>query len=84
MEAPAERAHAHYISYTDYGAAGSLVTLLLWVYYSSLMFFFGAVLTQVYAARCGSKASAAENAPNPRPARESQKTRSLPCSANSV
>ena len=32
-----------------YGAAGSLVTLLLWVYYSSLMFFFGAELTQVYA-----------------------------------
>jgi membrane protein len=28
-----------------YGAAGSLVTLLLWVYYSSLMFFFGAELT---------------------------------------
>src|SRR5687768_3761661 len=33
-----------------YGAAGSLVTLLLWVYYSSLMFFFGAELTQVYGA----------------------------------
>ena len=29
----------------------SLVTLLLWVYYSSLMFFFGAELTQVYATR---------------------------------
>jgi membrane protein len=38
-----------------YGAAGSLVTLLLWVYYSSLMFFFGAELTQVYATRYGSK-----------------------------
>jgi membrane protein len=45
-----------------YGAAGSLVTLLLWVYYSSLMFFFGAELTQVYATRHGSKVSAAENA----------------------
>ena len=45
-----------------YGAAGSLVTLLLWVYYSSLMFFFGAELTQVYATRYGSKVSAAENA----------------------
>ena len=32
-----------------YGAAGSLVTLLLWVYYSSLIFFFGAELAQVYA-----------------------------------
>ena len=38
-----------------YGAAGSLVTLLLWVYYSSLMFFFGAEVTQVYATRYGSR-----------------------------
>jgi membrane protein len=45
-----------------YGAAGSLVTLLLWVYYSSLMFFFGAELTQVYATRYGSKVTAVENA----------------------
>ena len=45
-----------------YGAAGSLVTLLLWVYYSSLMFFFGAELTQVYATRYGSKATPGENA----------------------
>ena len=32
---------------TVYGAAGSLVILLLWVYYSGLIFFFGAELTQV-------------------------------------
>ena len=37
-----------------YGAAGSLVTLLLWIYYSSLIFFFGAEMTQVYATRFGS------------------------------
>jgi len=43
-----------------YGAAGSLVTLLLWVYYSSLMFFFGAELTQVYASRYGSRATSAD------------------------
>lgn len=34
-----------------YGAAGSLVVLLVWVYYSSLILFFGAELTQVYARR---------------------------------
>lgn len=34
---------------STYGAAGSLVTLLLWVYYSSLIFFFGAELTHYYA-----------------------------------
>ena len=53
-----------------YGAAGSLVTLLLWVYYSSLMFFFGAELTQVYATRYGSRVSASENVQSPSPARE--------------
>jgi membrane protein len=60
-----------------YGAAGSLVTLLLWVYYSSLMFFFGAELTQVYATRHGSKVIYAENAQRPRLSSESQKTPSF-------
>jgi membrane protein len=32
-----------------YGAAGSLVVILLWVFYSSLIFFFGAEITQQYA-----------------------------------
>ena len=36
-----------------YGAAGSLVVLLVWVYYSTLIFFFGAELTQEYARRFG-------------------------------
>jgi membrane protein len=38
-----------------YGAAGSLVVLLVWVYYSAQILFFGAELTQVYARRHGSK-----------------------------
>jgi len=41
---------AFYLAYTapdsTYGAAGSLVLLLLWVYYSSLILFFGAALTK--------------------------------------
>lgn len=37
----------------SYGAAGSLVTVLLWVYYSALIFFFGAEVTRVYATRFG-------------------------------
>jgi membrane protein len=45
-----------------YGAAGSLVTLLLWVYYSSLIFFFGAEFTQVFAAQFGSGVVPAQNA----------------------
>ena len=36
-----------------YGAAGSLITLLLWVYYSSQILLFGAEFTQVYADRAG-------------------------------
>jgi membrane protein len=56
-----------------YDAAGSLVTLLLWVYYSSLMFFFGAELTQVYATRHGLKVIPAENAQSNKPASESHK-----------
>src|SRR5262249_3015507 len=37
-----------------YGAAGSLVLVLLWVYYSSQIFLFGAEFTYVYAQRTGS------------------------------
>jgi membrane protein len=36
-----------------YGAASSLITLLLWVYYSSQILLFGAEFTQVYAAQAG-------------------------------
>jgi membrane protein len=36
-----------------YGAASSLVTLLLWIYYSSQILLFGAEFTQVYANRFG-------------------------------
>jgi membrane protein len=38
-----------------YGAAGSLAVLLLWIYYSALIFLFGAELTQVYARYWGSR-----------------------------
>ncbi len=47
---------------STYGAAGSLITMLLWVYYSSLMFFLGAELTQVYAREYGSGVVPANNA----------------------
>lgn len=45
-----------------YGAAGSLVVLLIWIYYSSLILFFGAEFTQVYARRYGSNIRPADNA----------------------
>lgn len=45
-----------------YGAAGSLVILLLWIYYSAQIFLFGAEFTQVYANRFGQKLEPSENA----------------------
>jgi len=42
-----------YLNYTTigslYGAAGSVLILLVWIYYISLIFFFGAEFTQIYA-----------------------------------
>jgi membrane protein len=40
---------------TTYGAAGSLVVILIWIYYSAQILFFGAELTQVYTNKYGSK-----------------------------
>jgi len=42
---------------STYGAAGSLVVLLLWIYYSAQILFFGAEFAQVYANRYGSRIS---------------------------
>jgi membrane protein len=38
-----------------FGAAGSLIVLLLWIYYSAQILFFGAEFTQAYANQLGSK-----------------------------
>lgn len=45
-----------------YGAAGSLVILLVWVYYSALIFLFGAELTFVYTKDVGSGIEPYDNA----------------------
>lgn len=58
---------------STFGAAGSLVLLLLWIYYSAQILFFGAELTQVYANGYGSKiAPAWRKTPVPREAETSQ------------
>lgn len=41
---------------STYGAAGSLVAVIVWVYYSAQIFFFGAEFTHVYARRHGTRA----------------------------
>jgi membrane protein len=45
-----------------YGAAGSLAVILVWVYYSSAIFLFGAEFTKVYSDKYGSRIVPAENA----------------------
>ncbi len=47
---------------STYGAAGSLIVLLAWVYYSAQILFFGAEFTQVYARRFGSTIEPDDNA----------------------
>ena len=53
---------------STFGAAGSLVVLMIWVYYSAQIFLFGAEFTWVYAHRLGSR----RGEPRPRPASSTQ------------
>lgn len=43
-----------------YGAAGSVVILILWVYYSAQIFFYGSLFTHEYAMKLGSRADASD------------------------
>ncbi|KAA0582442.1 YihY/virulence factor BrkB family protein [Azospirillum sp. B21] len=67
---------------TVYGAAGSFVLILLWVYYSAVIFLFGAELTRAYSERKGSRS---HHPPSiDRPATEGSSTgRSSPAPASS-
>jgi membrane protein len=53
---------AHSTVVSVYGAAGSLVALLIWVYYSCAILFFGAELTRAYRAAHRLKVIPKENA----------------------
>lgn len=58
-----------------FGAAGAIVLILVWVYYSSMILFFGAEMTQVYANLYGSRVRAASDA---EPLREAIARREAP------
>jgi membrane protein len=45
---------------SSYGAAGALIVVLLWIYYTAQIFLLGAEFTKVYASRRGSTTSAVE------------------------
>jgi membrane protein len=42
---------------SSYGAAGAVILILAWVYYSALIFLLGAEFTKVFARRHGSHAA---------------------------
>ena len=50
-----------------YGAAGSFVVILVWIYYSTQILLFGAEFTQVYATRFGSGFAQTGARPKPDP-----------------
>lgn len=47
---------------STYGAAGSLIIILLWIFYSAQILLFGAEFTQVYAQKYGSRITPSPNA----------------------
>ena len=49
----------HSVTMTAYGAAGSVVIILAWIYYSAQILYFGAEFTRVYSTRCGANCSTA-------------------------
>ena len=55
-----------YINYTStgsaYGAAGSLIVILVWVYYTAAILYFGAEFTRVYAEYMGARIEPADYA----------------------
>jgi membrane protein len=46
------------VTMSAYGAAGSVVIILAWIYYSAQILYFGAEFTRVYSTQCGSQCSA--------------------------
>lgn len=67
-----------------YGAAGSVVALLLWIYYSALIFFFGAVLTRQYALQVADATPPAGDNATPEPAADSSAAASPPRAADAA
>ena len=57
------------VTSSTYGAAGSLVIIVAWIYYSAQLLYFGAEFTHVYAGACGSQceSSTGKHARNDRP-----------------
>jgi membrane protein len=70
---------ALYIGQSDvassYGAAGALIILLLWIYYTAQIFLLGAEFTHAFAKRFGSRAGSDAAQPDPNPDRSDARFR---------
>jgi membrane protein len=47
---------------SSFGAAGALILVLVWIYYSTVIFFFGAEFTKVYSRECGASINPSRHA----------------------
>lgn len=63
---------------TAYGAAGSLIVILVWVYYTAAILYFGAEYTQVYAECYGGKIKPASYAVHVLKVEEERNVKELP------
>lgn len=59
---------AHLASYAAYGAVGAVLGLLTWIYIASLVFFYGAEFTRIFAERFGSLSKPSDAARTEAPA----------------
>jgi membrane protein len=71
-----------YIQYTAqesaYGAAGSIIVILVWIYYTSAILYIGAEFTQVYAEASGSHIEPADYAVSVQQTEVERQVKSLP------
>lgn len=71
-----------YIQYTAqgsaYGAAGSIIVILVWIYYTSAILYIGAEFTQVYAEAIGSRIEPADYAVSVQQTEVEREVKNLP------
>lgn len=74
----------HSATETTYGAAGSLVVLLVWIYYSAVILYIGAEFTQVYTEAFGGTIEPAEYAVHVKQTEVEEEVSKLPAQHNDL
>jgi len=76
--------YAGTLSYASaYGAVGTVLVLMVWIYFSSQILFLGAEFTEVYSRRRGSRMAQPEPPPAAQPAPAAQPTPAAPAASSS-